>query len=116
MRNVRLVGLVILGLVGVLAQANAGTLKGTVYETDGTVLKNATVSISVKDSAGNLIGAGNAAADGSVLVSFDSSKLQADKLIQVEYKRNAVTVTIPTTAKLIGTTITHTLHVIVPGQ
>jgi len=114
-RSVGLSLLSLAALVACVAAVDAGTLKGYVYHTDGTVLKTPTVSITVKNtkSTPETIGAGNSKSDGSFSVSFDSTKLHTDNLITVEFKRSGGTDTTTVSGGLSGTAVTHTLHVIV---
>jgi len=111
--------------------ADAGTVKGSVYNPDGTLYKAGNVTIDVLDAtSGTLAGTGKSAIDGTYTLTFDAAKVTTtgDKAgtVVVRYTKNTRQTTVSgastggTGTKIGGLlglgAITHTIHAVVVGD
>lgn len=127
--------LICAGVLFSVGTIDAGTIKGYVYDINGTVLKTPAVQIKVYKvdlttgaKVATSIGSGNSLSDGSFTVTFDSTQVSAGGHVLVELNRSTTTTKITTvrgTAKdgttdiftggLLGNpSVIHTIHVVVP--
>jgi hypothetical protein len=125
--------LAVLIFLGLTLPAAAGQVKGYVYDPDGSLYKSSTYVVTVRvfdSSTGVKLVEGIAATDASFNVIFDSLKVTTTgdkgRLVYVTFSKKSRTTEVnPSSSGGTGTqvggllgvpAVTHTLHVVVPGD